>query len=183
MEVKLLVQPDCCMKICLPRLNSERTKQIDELNMKYQTSQKEKEILQARLEIDIRKRQQVYLILFSVLVLISALAIIYSIRQKNKLKQNELQSEISSLRFEIQSLIGKYEGNFDMSLEEINKKLVTPLSEREYDVFLQIFTQKTNSEIAEELFVSINTVKTHLKNLYNKLGVSNRNEAIGAVLK
>ena len=70
-----------------------------------------------------------------------------------------------------------------MSLEEINKKLVTPLSEREYDVFLQIFTQKTNSEIAEELFVSINTVKTHLKNLYNKLGVSNRNEAIGAVLK
>ena len=38
--------------------NSERTKQIDELNMKYQTSQKEKEILQARLEIDIRKRQR-----------------------------------------------------------------------------------------------------------------------------
>ena len=71
----------------------------------------------------------------------------------------------------------------DVGLEEINQKLVNPLSEREFDVFKQIFSQKTNSEIADELFVSINTVKTHLKNLYGKLGVSNRKEALDVLLK
>ena len=94
-----------------------------------------------------------------------------------------MQSELTELRDEIKTHIGKYEGTLDVELEELNEKLVNPLSEREYDVFKQIFSQKTNSEIAEELFVSINTVKTHLKNLYNKLGVSNRKEALDVVLK
>jgi LuxR family maltose regulon positive regulatory protein len=33
---------------------------------------------------------------------------------------------------------------------------------------------KTNREIAQRLFISENTVKTHVKNIYGKLGVSNR---------
>jgi len=41
-----------------------------------------------------------------------------------------------------------------------------------------VFTQKTNQEIADELFLSINTVKSHLKNLYDKLGVNNRGEVV-----
>jgi DNA-binding CsgD family transcriptional regulator len=37
---------------------------------------------------------------------------------------------------------------------------------------------KTNKEIASELFISLNTVKTHIRNLYAKLEVSNRGEFV-----
>lgn len=163
--------------------NTERTRQIDELNLKYETVEREKEIIQANAVINRKARFQMFLILLSSVIILSALIIIYIQRQKNKLNERALRAELSKLRLEIKSLIGKYEGTLEISLVELNQKLVTPLSEREFDVFKQIFSQKTNSEIAEELFVSINTVKTHLKNLYNKLGVSNRKEALEVMFR
>jgi len=163
--------------------NTERTRQIDELNLKYETVEKEKEIIQANAEINRKTRFQTFLVLLSSVIILSALIIIYIQKQKNRLSERALRAELSELRLEIKTLIGKYEGTMEIGLDELNQKLVTPLSEREYDVFKQIFSQKTNSEIAEELFVSINTVKTHLKNLYNKLGVSNRKEALEVMFR
>ena len=160
----------------------DQQKAIDELQTKYETAEKEKEILRANAEIQEKERFQLFLIVLSLVVIVSAITILYTQRQKNILKEKALQAELSELRVEIKTLIGKYEGTLDVELDELNAKLVNPLSEREYDVFKQIYSQKTNSEIADELFVSINTVKTHLKNLYTKLGVSNRKEALNLVL-
>lgn len=56
--------------------------------------------------------------------------------------------------------------------------LVDALSERERDVFQQLQTARTLQEIARELAVSINTVKTHQRAIYRKLGVSSRREAV-----
>lgn len=56
--------------------------------------------------------------------------------------------------------------------------LVETLSERERDVFQQLQTARTLYEIARELAVSINTVKTHQRAIYRKLGVSSRREAV-----
>ncbi|WAA67504.1 LuxR C-terminal-related transcriptional regulator [Microbacterium oxydans] len=55
---------------------------------------------------------------------------------------------------------------------------VSSLSEREHDVFQQLQTARTLHEIARELEVSINTVKTHQRAIYRKLGVSSRREAV-----
>jgi LuxR family maltose regulon positive regulatory protein len=54
---------------------------------------------------------------------------------------------------------------------------VEPLTDRERSVLMLLPTMMSNAEIADELFVSVNTVKVHLKSLYRKLGVSNRREA------
>ncbi len=52
------------------------------------------------------------------------------------------------------------------------------ISDREYDVLELLAQGQSNKEIAETLFVSGNTVKTHLAHLYEKLEVSRRTQAI-----
>lgn len=51
-----------------------------------------------------------------------------------------------------------------------------PLTAREEDVLAALATGRTNAEIAEDLFVSLSTVKTHIANLMAKLGARNRVE-------
>ncbi len=60
---------------------------------------------------------------------------------------------------------------------KINKnKSVVSLSKQEVNIKNLILQGKSNKEIANELFVSLSTVKTHITNIYQKLNISNRNE-------
>jgi LuxR family maltose regulon positive regulatory protein len=56
--------------------------------------------------------------------------------------------------------------------------LVEPLSKREFEVLRLLATELNGPEIARELMVSLNTMRTHTKNIYSKLGVHNRREAV-----
>jgi LuxR family transcriptional regulator, maltose regulon positive regulatory protein len=56
--------------------------------------------------------------------------------------------------------------------------LLEPLSERELAVLRFLPTMMSNAEIAAEMFVSVNTVKTHLKHVYRKLDVSDRRDCV-----
>ncbi|MCU0485946.1 MAG: LuxR C-terminal-related transcriptional regulator [Anaerolineales bacterium] len=56
--------------------------------------------------------------------------------------------------------------------------LVEPLSERELQVLRLLDSPLTSEDIGRELFVSANTVRTHIRNIYGKLGVHGRLEAI-----
>ena len=51
------------------------------------------------------------------------------------------------------------------------------LTARELDVLRLLAAGRTNAEIAEALFVSLATARTHVANIYRKLGVANRAEA------
>lgn len=52
------------------------------------------------------------------------------------------------------------------------------LSERESQIMAQIVQGKSNQEIAEEFFLSINSVKTYIRSAYRKLGLSSRTQAV-----
>ena len=56
--------------------------------------------------------------------------------------------------------------------------MIEPLSEREFEVLRLLGTELNGPEIARELMVSLNTMRTHTKSIYNKLGVNNRRMAI-----
>jgi DNA-binding NarL/FixJ family response regulator len=56
-------------------------------------------------------------------------------------------------------------------------KLLTKLSRREIEVLREIESGATNLEIARRLFLSENTVKHHIRNVFEKLGVENRRQA------
>ncbi|PHA03677.1 DNA-binding response regulator [Bacillus pseudomycoides] len=52
------------------------------------------------------------------------------------------------------------------------------LTEREFEILLLIAQGKSNQEIADELFIALKTVKTHVSNILNKLNVSDRTQAV-----
>jgi LuxR family maltose regulon positive regulatory protein len=56
--------------------------------------------------------------------------------------------------------------------------LIEPLSERELEVLRLLRTELSGPEIARQLVVSLNTLNTHTRNIYSKLGVNNRRAAV-----
>lgn len=69
---------------------------------------------------------------------------------------------------------------FDPSRRSPGSDLVNidPLSQRELDVLELIAQGKTNQEIAQDLYLSTNTIKSHSVKIYRKLNVNNRNQAV-----
>ncbi len=56
--------------------------------------------------------------------------------------------------------------------------LIEPLSDRELEVLQNLATGMSNQAIADQLFVSLAAVKWHARNIYGKLEVSNRTQAV-----
>lgn len=58
------------------------------------------------------------------------------------------------------------------------RPLVVPLTDRELEVLAELASGKPNRQIADELYVSLNTVKKHITHILDKLGVPNRTAAV-----
>ncbi len=98
-------------------------------------------------------------------------------QEENSMIRNQLKDYISQvvlLEAKVQATPSKEEHMLENRIEAIATK--HELTERETDVFLYLAKGYNNQKIADELFVSINTVKFHTRNIYEKLDIKKRNE-------
>ena len=85
----------------------------------------------------------------------------------------------SQMQAYIQRLLAAFSSNRPiLTSTEPKQTLADPLSERELDVLRLLPTDLSGPQIANELMVSLNTFRTHTKNIYSKLGVNNRRAAV-----
>lgn len=68
-------------------------------------------------------------------------------------------------------------------LTSFHKSVLSPLSDRETEVLKRVCDGENYKTIADALFVSGNTVRAHIKNIYKKLHVNSRAEAVSKALK
>ena len=97
-----------------------------------------------------------------------------------------LTKNISSQKL-IDSILEVQQGGAPMStniarmvINSFHRSNQSPLSPRETEILLHLSRGKSYSMIADELFINKETVRTHIKNIYHKLDVNSRDEAIKA---
>lgn len=71
----------------------------------------------------------------------------------------------------------------EFDFQKLNRFTRTELTTQEKNTILKLIEGKSNKQISDELFVSLNTTKTHLKNIFLKLEVSSRTEAMSILSK
>jgi DNA-binding NarL/FixJ family response regulator len=69
----------------------------------------------------------------------------------------------------------------EFNLEAVNERLFKPLTEREAEIINCIFKGKDTKSISNQLFISTNTVKFHLKNINEKLGTHSRIDLLSKI--
>jgi len=65
-----------------------------------------------------------------------------------------------------------------LKIDEVNQVALDPVSEREFEIIQEISKGLTNSQISKKQFISLNTTKWHIQNIYSKLGVKNRTSLV-----
>ena len=166
---------------------------------------KEKELENVRSQKEIQEQKSMIssLILgLSILILIAALLVIRFQQKKRKaellLGQNKL---IQKQKFELESMNSRLSNELDqlhVSVEEKERLLnevfnsakqtemppeLLALSKREMEVLGYLALGRSDDEIAQSLFLSKSTVKTHLRRIYSKLLVKSRSEAVAIAHK
>ena len=74
--------------------------------------------------------------------------------------------------------IGKLLSSLDSDSASQSTLYVDPLTERELEVLYLVAAGLTNQEIANELVVSLGTIKTHINHIYRKLDAHSRTQAV-----
>lgn len=69
-----------------------------------------------------------------------------------------------------------------VDVRELDLNPLAGLTERERQILESLSKGMTNQQLAEDFEISLNTVKFHLKNLYGKMGVENRSQAVAKYL-
>ena len=164
-------------------LNFQNQAIVAEMETKYQVKEKNRTIELLKLQEKLSDKQIKWqtMLLSSMVVLLILLAILfYSHRRCTQLSQQKLNLELQNYLLQVT----KMQRELDNKKEDCGKKSNLEqienanLSKQEIKVIRLIAEGYKNAEIAEKLFISQNTVKTHIKNIYSKLDVKNRVDAL-----
>jgi ATP/maltotriose-dependent transcriptional regulator MalT len=88
------------------------------------------------------------------------------------------ESRDSKLPFWREPIPPKGSGRGKKETQLPEKELAEPISERELEILRLLESSMNTPEIARELYISVGTVRTHIKNIYRKLDVNRRMEAV-----
>lgn len=120
-------------------------------------------------------------------LLITALLILFQLGKYRLIKGDVSMELIISVVAVVFLFVGMYIRKYHLNVvvqnankQEINYEKIRSLklSEREIEVLAALVSGLTNKEIGEKLFISESTVKSHVSNIFSKLQVRNRPEAI-----
>ncbi len=156
----------------------ERDQKVTDIIAKHEIKEKQQQINLLNEENN-TKRQKLkirnLMITSLFLVLISLLFFFYLLKQKSKQKLEKIENELQKYILQLNDLKNRPKIN---SKEFIDKY---ELTEREIEILDLLSKGMSYSVIGETIFISKNTVKYHLKNIYIKLDVKNRIEALNKI--
>ena len=167
-------------------VNETSQKSIISTEIAYETAIKDKQIQKLAQEKNESQQEATTnfyrVITLSVIGLLSVLAfliIFYLYRKNSDLELQHKNSELQHYIHQVNELKDQSKQSSDNNQEDFTKKFESyDLSKREIEVLSNIANGLSNDEIATKMFVSKNTIKTHIKNIYMKLDVKNRIQAI-----
>lgn len=152
----------------------------------YETDKKDAKIQKLAIEKELSEEKArsnfnrlIILAVIGVVVFLFLGYLLYLHRRNSDLEIENKNAELQNYIHQIKELEDKVEGKTLTSMDNISDKFKDyGLSKREIEVFNHITLGLSNDEIAEKMFVSKNTIKTHIKNIYSKLDVKNRIQAM-----
>jgi len=169
------------LKNLINALSEDRDEKMAELEVEYKLTKKETELENAVLKNKLQDQQlaeadfQLIAILFISIITVAFIITFYFLKSKRTIAEREAQElQIEAIEKRLLEIKLKYEGiEKTIDISQINKELITPLTEREIETLQLSLDGLPNNEIAEKSFESINTIKFHLRKIYQKLGESN----------
>jgi tetratricopeptide (TPR) repeat protein len=178
--------------------NVEREKKMMELEAEHQNKELNSDLRLKQSELDETEKRRALISksltysLIIILITVFGVFIFYNRYKKKKLLSEELGRRNLKNRSDIQSLestLGTKNEEIEIlsNLKEKGKlpypKGLDVLTEREQEVLIGVQEGLKDQEIAEKLFISITTVRTHLRKAYSKIDARNRAEAIQFISK
>lgn len=161
--------------------NMENMRKVTRLDIQheYETKQRkahyEIEMLAKNNELKTERLRKTWIVLFAVVLLSIAGASISFLIIKNKdHRMEQMKLELRNYLFQLDKL--KSESKNENPISDLANNY--GLTQRETEIMELIATGIGNEEIADKLFVSKNTIKFHIKNIFIKLDVRNRVQAL-----
>jgi DNA-binding CsgD family transcriptional regulator len=147
-------------------------------DQKIQQLAKTKTLMQQKAKANYKRF--VFSILISLLVISGLIYFVFLIRKNKDLEIQHKNTELQNYLLKIEELKNKFLKNKNgfTELRELKNIDEYELSKREKEVLKYISQGLSNAEIAAKMFVSNNTIKTHISHIYSKLDVKNRIQAI-----